>query len=290
MASRPLDTIEQVEAVERRSHYGRSLPDQPTDKPPLDYEELRDVIDLSLMAGQLLLQHGAETQQVEETIHRLGTDLGCNWLDILVSPNAIIITAISGEEFRTKTRRVSSLGVNMSIVTEVRRLRRRVTRKELDRFALRVELNKIAASQSHYNRWVVVVMVGLACAAFSRLFGADWPSFFVTFAASSTAMFVRQELNRRRFNMFLVVIVTAFVAGIIASLATRFQVDSQPSLALASSVLLLVPGVPLINAAEDMIKGHMVTGIVRGVTGGIIALCIALGLLIAMAVMGVRGL
>ena len=31
-------------------------------KPPLDYETLRDVIDLALWAGQLLLQNGAESQ------------------------------------------------------------------------------------------------------------------------------------------------------------------------------------------------------------------------------------
>ena len=290
MASRPLDTIEQVDLVERRQHYGKASDHTPSTKPPLSYEELRDVIDLSLMAGQLLLQHGADTQKVEETIHRLGTDLGCDWLDILVSPNAIIITASSGAEFRTKVRRVSSLGVNMSIVTEVIRLRRRVTRREVDRHELRSELKRITASHSHYNRWVVVFMVGLACAAFSRLFGAEWPSFFVTFGASAAAMFVRQELNRRRFNLFLVIIATAFVAGIVASIAPRFQIDSQPTLALASSVLLLVPGVPLINAAEDMIKGHFVTGVVRGITGGIVALCIALGLLLAMALMGVRGL
>jgi uncharacterized membrane protein YjjP (DUF1212 family) len=290
MASRPLDSIDQGDLIERRRHYGLPSEHQPSTKPPLDYEALRDVIDLSLMAGQLLLQHGADTQLVEETIHRLGTGLGCDWLDILVSPNAIVITAISGAEFRTKVRRVTSLGVNMSVVTEVSRLHRRVLDGELDRAALRAELKRISSTHSHYNRWIVVLMVGLACAAFSRLFGAEWPSFLLTFAASSAAMFVRQELNRRRFNLFLVVIVTAFVAGVFASLATRFQVDSQPSLALASSVLLLVPGVPLINAAEDMIKGHFVTGVVRGITGGLVALCIALGLLFAMALMGVRGL
>lgn len=283
-----LDSLNQVNLEERRRHYGIPSSNTPPTKPPLDYEALRDVIDLSLMAGQLLLQHGADTQLVEETIHRLGTELGCEWLDILVSPNAIIITATSGIEFRTKVRRVPSLGVNMSIVTEVSRLRRRVASHELDRVGLRAELKRIADTHSHYNRWVVVFMVGLACAAFGQLFGADWPSVGITFVASSTAMFVRQELNRRRFNLFLVVIVTAFVAGVIASLATRFQVDDQPSLALASAVLLLVPGVPLINAAEDMIKGHFVTGIVRGVTGGLVALCIALGLLFAMALMGVR--
>ena len=40
-------------------------------KPPLSHEALRDVIDLSLWAGQLLLQHGADTQQVEETVRRV---------------------------------------------------------------------------------------------------------------------------------------------------------------------------------------------------------------------------
>ncbi len=44
-----------------------------TGKTPLDREALRDVIDLALWAGQLLLQHGAESEQIEQTIHRLGT-------------------------------------------------------------------------------------------------------------------------------------------------------------------------------------------------------------------------
>src|SRR5699024_5035684 len=130
-------------------------------------------------------------------------------------------------------------------------LRGRVAQRELDRFGLRAELNRIARTHSHYNRWLVVVMVGLACAAFSRLSGGDWPSFGITFLAAGAAMFVRQELNRRRLNMFLVIIVTAFVAGVVASLGIRYQLGAQPSIALASAVLLLVPGVPLINAAED---------------------------------------
>lgn len=286
MGARPLDSIEQVDPARLAGYY---TPDGRR-KPPLGYEELRDIIDLSLLAGQLLLQHGADTQMVEETIHRLGTALGCDWLDILVSPNAVVITVSSGIEFRTKVRRVVSLGVNMSIVTEVSRLRARVERGELDRFGLRAELKRIAGIHSHYNRWLVVGMVGLACAAFSRLFGADWPNFIVTFVASSSAMFVRQELNRRQFNLFLVVVVTAFVAGAVASLGIRLGFGVQAQFAMASSVLLLVPGVPLINSAEDLIKGHFVTGIVRGVTGGLIALCIAVGLLLAMAVFRVSGL
>lgn len=264
--------------------------DQPLEKPPLEREALRDVIDLALWAGQLLLQHGAETERVEETVHRLGTALGAQWLDILVSPNAVIVTTSSGEEFRTKVRRVVTLGVNLSMIAEVNDMSHRVEAGELDRFAMRSELTRIGMMPPLYNRWLVVGLVGLACAAFSRLVGGDGAVFSVTLVASSAATFVRQEMMRRSFNPLMVVIVTAFVAGLLASAATVLRLSAQPQIALASAVLLLVPGVHLINSAEDLIKGHMVTGIVRGVTGALISLCIALGLLLAMRLMGVPGL
>ncbi len=259
-------------------------------KPTLNRRELRDIVDLALWAGQLLLHFGADSERVEETVHRLGTGLGCDWMDILVSPNVLIVTTTSGEEFRTKVRRVVGLGVNMSIVAAVNDLKYRLDAGELDRFKLREELERISTMPHQYNRWLVVTMVGLACAAFSRLAEGDWAVFGMTFLAASAAMFVRQELARRYFNTFMVVIVTALVAGLVASLATVFDLSPEPQIALAASVLLLVPGVPLINAAEDLIKGHMVTGIVRAIIGGLIALNIALGLLSAMAIMGVSGL
>ncbi|MGQ9888491.1 MAG: threonine/serine exporter family protein [Aggregatilineales bacterium] len=261
-----------------------------TYKKALEREELRDVIDLSLWAGQLLLQHGAEAERVEETVHRLGTALGCDWLDVLVSPNAIIATTSSGLEFRTKVRRVVGMRVDMTIVSAVNRLSRRVESGELNRFQARAELARISSMPPHYNRWLTVALVGLACASFSRLFGGDWAVFAVTFAASATAMLVRQELTRRHINQLLTVIATAFVAGLIASSAAVFRWSETPLTALSAAVLLLVPGVPLINAAEDMIKGHMVVGLVRGATGVLVSLAIALGLLLAMTLAGVRGL
>jgi uncharacterized membrane protein YjjP (DUF1212 family) len=259
-------------------------------KEPLKREELRDVIDVSLWAGQMLLQTGAESQRVEETVHRLGTGLGCDWMDILVSPNVLIVTTISGIEFRTKVRRVVGMRVDMSVITAINDISHRVTEGTMDRFAVRTELEWLDKTNSHYNRWLVIVMVGLACASFSRLFGGDVPTFFVTFVAASAAMFTRQSLTHNFFNPYLVIVTTAFVGGVIASMARVLGVLDDPSTALAASVLLLVPGVPLINAAQDLIKGHNVTGITRALLGGLISMAIALGLLMAIEITGVTGL
>ncbi|MCU0494182.1 MAG: threonine/serine exporter family protein, partial [Chloroflexaceae bacterium] len=197
-------------------HLKDPLLDQLITKPPLSHDELRDVTELALWAGQLLLQHGAEAARVEETVHRLGTGLGCDWMDILVSPNVIIVTAVSGEEFRTRVRRVANIGVNLSIVSEVSDVSRGVAEGRLNRAKVRTALRRIGKLPHRYNRWLVAFMVGLACASFSRLFGGDWAVFGVTFGAASVAQVVRQELVRRYFNTLLVVISTAFVAGVIA--------------------------------------------------------------------------
>lgn len=256
----------------------------------MEREELRDVIDLALWAGQLLLQDGAESQRVEETVHRLGTGLGCDWMDILVSPNAIVVTTISGQEFRTKIRRVVRYGVNMSTIAAVNQLSRRVENGELDRHEVRAALRRISDTTPRYNRWLVVGMVGLACGAFSRLFEGDWAVFVMTTLAASLAMYVRQALHRRHYNPLLVVMVTAFVAGLVAGLVSLLRLSPRPQTALAASVLLLVPGVPLINAAEDIIQGHVVTGLVRGINGLVISLAIAVGLMLAIRLLGISGL
>ena len=41
--------------------------------PSLKREVLADIVDLALTAGQLLMQNGAESQRVEETVRRVAT-------------------------------------------------------------------------------------------------------------------------------------------------------------------------------------------------------------------------
>lgn len=47
--------------------------------PPLDRETLTDIVDLALTAGLLLMENGAESERVEETVRIVGTGLGCDW-------------------------------------------------------------------------------------------------------------------------------------------------------------------------------------------------------------------
>lgn len=253
----------------------------------LTSDDHKDIARAALWAGQLLLQHGAETQLVEETIHRLGTALGCDWLDIAISADSITITTIYQNTFLTKVRRVPDRGINMKVVCSVVQVCDMAEKGLCDTELVMHRLRQLSDKQPRYNRWLMMVMVGLSCSCFSRLAGADMAVFVVTFFASSIATFVRQEFAHRHFSPLVNFTVTAFVATIIASTATLFKLSPEPHLAMSSSVLMLVPGFPFVNALSDMVKGHVNTGIARWGVATILILATALGIMLGMTVTGV---
>ncbi len=271
------DSFPQSENSQRSRREGET--GQPAGR--LAYVELREIIGLSLWAGQMLLQNGASSLRTEETTHRIGTGLGCDWMDVIITPDSIVVTATDGEDFRTKARRVVRLGANMGRITALSELGHAVAEGRADRGEVQARLHAIDAAPKEYNRWLVVFLVGLACAAFSRLLGGDWPVFGVTLVAASAAMFARQEIEKRHYNRYLMVATVAFIGGLLASSAQLVTDAANVNIAIAATALLLVPGVPLINSAQDFIRGYTGNGLRRGVSGLLISLTIALGLVLA---------
>ena len=55
--------------------------------------------------------------------------------------------------------------------------------------------------------------------------------------------------------------------------------DTISEIALATSVLYLVPGVPLINGVIDIVEGYVLTGFVRLTEAALLIINIVIGLL-----------
>jgi len=90
----------------------------------------------------------------------------------------------------------------MQVLCEIQRICILAEKKLLENTAeVRARLDAIKPFR--YNRWWVVVMIGLSCGSFSLLFGGDWPVFLNTTLASAVAMFVRQEFAHRHFSPLL---------------------------------------------------------------------------------------
>ncbi|MGL1959362.1 MAG: threonine/serine exporter family protein [Colwellia sp.] len=245
----------------------------------------REVSRLVIKVGQMLLQHGAESEMVASFCCRFGEALGQDSVEVSLSSSSMVITTLANNFCITTARRCPDRGINMHVVVEIQHLLLSVERGELDIASARKRLDMIQPYR--HNRWVVIMVIGLSCASFCRLAGGDWLLFGWTFIASSLGMFVRQEIAHRHFNPLLNFGVTSFVTTLIAAQAEIYQFGNNPTLAMASAVLMLVPGFPLINAVSDMVKGFVNMGIARWMFASMLGFATCLGIIAATTVSGV---
>ena len=232
-----------------------------------------------LNIGTLLMSSGASTGRVRTTVNRIADALGYN-IELLITNRSLMLKVIDEESdrFIASLKRTSPHGVNFRIVSGISRMSWRVVQEKWNIPQINAEVDRLVALP-HYPRLIVLSSVALAGSSFCALFGGKGVELLVAFIATFIGLFVRQEALKKRFNPFVAIFFAAFAASILSGLSVKLGIGSSPDLAFATSVLFLVPGVPLINSFTDMIDGNVLNGIVRGIHGLIIALAIALGLL-----------
>lgn len=121
-----------------------------------------------------------------------------------------------------------------------------------------------------------LLLVGFANASFCRLFGGDWLAMNIVFSATLIGFFTKQQLQHKGVNHFLAFIAAAFAASLCASSSLIFETTAE--IAIATSVLFLIPGVPLINGVIDILEGHILIGCSRLINALLLVVCTAVGL------------
>ena len=268
----------------------------------LSREELREVLNTALRAGQIMLENGANTARVEETVHHIGTGLGAEWMDIYVTPQGIIATAVSHGEHRTRILRITRSGVDLSRMDAVIDVSRQIDRDELTLDQARAALDRIALQSRVYSAWQTTLAVGVACAAFAVLFGGGLGEFVVVLIAATVAQYLRHTLLHHNLDRLMTTaIVAAFSSGIalftaygLASpLLTRLlpaalALPVAPATTLAASVLLLVPGVLLVSGTADLFRGDIVSGTARATAALLAVMSIGVGVWAMLLITGAQ--
>jgi uncharacterized membrane protein YjjP (DUF1212 family) len=249
---------------------------------------IEDVSHLTLQVGRLLFENGADTAEVHESVVRFAAAFGYE-AHLMVNYEALLLTLVASGQFRTKVgSRVPAINVNMAAIADVSRLVGEVENGRRGLAEIRAELDNVEHRPPVYARWLVVIALGLTAASLARLFGGDWPTFGIVWLAGSVGMWLRQELGRRRFNLFFIPFAAALVSAIIGGVGVLLGISGTPSLCLVAPGMIIVPGVPLVNGVQDMFKNHMTLGLARLGLGVLITLAIAFGLFVATVLTGAK--
>ena len=255
-------------------------------RPRLEREELSEVLVVALRAGQLMLESGANTARVEETIHHLGTGLGADWLDVVVAPGSIIISAVSHGEHRTRVQRVVNSGIDLARMAAVIDLSRRAAAGQVDRAETHAELERIATRPRVYGAGLTLTATTLSCACFAALQGGGIRVMIATMIAAAIAFEVRARLRRWHLGRLVGTSVTAAVGAGVALAVTRLLTAPGASAAILSAVLLLLPGALMVSAINDLFRGDTTPGMARLVTAVLHIIAIGTGIWVVLLLTG----
>lgn len=235
------------------------------------------LLEVAVQIGQSLLECGAETYRVEESVQRICIAYGACGAHVFAVPTSIVATVERrGEAPLTRTCRIRNRYVNLDRMDRLNALTRELCENPLGYDLVRSRLHDISIVPS-YGRWTLRLAFGAIAALFTLLFGGDIISIMVAFATGIWLRFVLDALERLEVNsMFSNLVGGALIAASAASMA-RLGIIASYDRVIVGSIMTLVPGLAITNSMRDLIAGDFLAGITRFSEALLIGASIAAG-------------
>lgn len=236
----------------------------------------KSIVDMAVLAGEIMLRSGAETYRVEDTMKHILATTGTAEAEALVMLTGIIVTvSLAGEETVTVMRRVHDRGTNMHRIVEVNEISRKYCAGELSAEETRRKLKLVRGKQ--YTTWMYNLATIMVPAGFAPLFGGGLAE-TVSSAAAGVILAILMTIGKRvRMSGFMLNVLCA--AGVAAAAAVLKVTEPAVNMdtVIISSIMPMVPGVAITNAIRDTLRGDYISGGARALEAFVTAAAVAIG-------------
>ncbi|MBB6453781.1 uncharacterized membrane protein YjjP (DUF1212 family) [Salirhabdus euzebyi] len=237
------------------------------------------VVDVCLLAGKIMLQSGAETYRVEDTMMRIAASYGMEHSHSFVMPTGIIFS-IDGLD-PTKLVRITDRSTDLHKVAVVNSISRKISAGELTIKDAHQQFKQIETAHEVYPIWFQILAAALASGCFLIMFQGQWHDFFYAVIAGGlgyTCMVYFHDLVKIK---FFAEFLASFVIGMTSFLFIWAGFGLELDKIIIGSVMPLVPGLLITNAVRDLMAGHLVSSLSKGAEAFLTAFAIGAGIAIS---------
>lgn len=245
------------------------------------------LLDLCLTFGSLLLESGAESARVEDTIVRVIRAFGKQDPSGFAIPTLFLITFKDEVgHLYTSSRRISAVGNNLHVLDELNNLSRKLCsdpEPSLDYFEEELERISALPGQS-----LPLILLAAICVSvgFTYLFGG---SPLDALGAALSALIMRYFfylIEKTQVNSMFNHLASSFLAGLLTWCFTRLGLVTHTNVVTIAVIMNLVPGMLMTNAIREVIRRDFTSGLSKMAEALLIAICLAIGTGIASLLLG----
>ncbi|MCA0754836.1 threonine/serine exporter family protein [Paenibacillus sp. N4] len=237
----------------------------------------REITQICLLAGKIILQNGGETYRVEDTMDRIAAAYGIENSHSFVTPTGIIF-AIDGSSQLTRLIRISERSTNLEKVSLVNDISRRIGSGSLPADEALTLLQELDETRREYSAIVKTAAAAAASGGFLIMYDGSWGDFFPVLVTGGLGFWLYLVLGRFVTVKFFAEFISALLIGTLAALLVRQGIGSDLDKIVIGSVMPLVPGLAITTAVRDLMAGHLVSGLSKGAEAFLTAFAIGAGI------------
>ena len=242
-----------------------------------------EIIEVCLLSGKIMLQSGAETYRVEDTMMRIASAYGMPNSHSYVTPTGILFSTDSLSP--AKIIRISERTTDLHKVSAVNSVSRKIGNQELTPSEAYHKLKDIECSSDQFSVPIRTAAAALASGCFTIMFQGHWIDFFPAIlcgGAGFAAVSLFQRLVQVR---FFAEFIASFIIGLLSLFLVYIGAGKELDKIIIGSVMPLVPGLAITNAIRDLMAGHLVSGLSKGADAFLTAFAIGAGVAVVFTLM-----
>ncbi len=246
--------------------------------------ERKQVLAVATEVGYMMLKYGGEVYRAEQCARYICQYYEIPQVDVFAIPNSIVVTITDGEDYITKTRRVTGSQVDLTKIDRINALSRKIGEGKLSYEEIFEEIREIN-SLVPYSLPVQIFGAAMVCLGFSMLFGATYLEGIISAIAGGLGMGVLGLLGSRGANNFIKTASCSLIITVIANVAKMAlgnHIHLDPI--ITGALMILVPGLAFTNCMRDLMANDYVSGVTRFTEAVMTALATALGVAVVLLV------
>ena len=235
--------------------------------------ECEQFLELTLSLGRQYVETGAEIKRVEDSLYRIYNAYGFENIEIYAITSLIVVT-IKGPDgtHYTQSVRVTSGGTDLGRLEDINALIRYII------------INN--PKKTKPKKLLKCIGYMLAAGGFAVFFGGDMLDGTAAAVIAIAVYFMDYNFKLRNINNVIYTFIASLVSGVIALIFTHFGFGNNVDKVMIGVIMLLIPGLLLVNSIKEMFNRDIVTGLYRFVEAVFVAVAIAGGFAVSVLLLG----
>nr|WP_306419016.1 threonine/serine exporter family protein [Paucisalibacillus globulus] len=234
-----------------------------------------------MLTGKIMLESSAETYRVEDTMNRIARAFGVENPQSYATPTGIYFSIDQAEP--ANMMRIMKRTTDLNKIAEVNSVSRRIAAGELDMKEAYHALKQLETLKVLYSNKLMVFIAALASGCFTIMFGGIWADFLPSVVAGGIGFIGFLWFDKLVEIRFISEFVASFIIGLLAVFFIHTGLGVELDKIIIGAVMPLVPGLHITNAVRDLLAGHLVAGLSKGVEALLTASAIGAGIAVVLA-------